>query len=297
MINFMGWKKLYGIISALVIIPGVVSLVLFGLRPSIDFSGGTELEFRLSKGSQQTPSSEQLKQVRATIKDKLEVVDVQAKRSSVLVQAKAIDLAKKNEVVDQLKTQFADVEVLRYETIGPIIGKELLIKTITAIVLSAGGILYWVARRFKEWRYGVCAILATLHDTLVVFGVFSILGHFLSVEVDILFVTAVLTILSFSVHDTIVVYDRIRELRHKHPRMEFAEIINTAVTETLSRSLNNSMTIIFMLLALWLLGGETIHWFAFALLVGTITGTYSSTFVAAPLLVVWNELEMKKRKR
>jgi preprotein translocase subunit SecF len=127
-------------------------------------------------------------------------------------------------------------------------------------------------------------------------GAFSFLGAFFNVEVDALFVTALLTVLSFSVHDTIVVYDRIRESLRLHPKLSFTDTINKAVTETLGRSVNNSLTIIFMLLSLYLLGGVTIRWFIFALLIGTISGTYSSTFTAAPLLVLWEEIKSKKRK-
>jgi preprotein translocase subunit SecF len=132
------------------------------------------------------------------------------------------------------------------------------------------------------------------HDTLVMLGVFSLLGHFQGLEIDTLFVTAMLTILSFSVHDTVVVYDRIRESQRRYPQMSFEDLVNKAVTETLSRSINNSMTIIFMLIALWLLGGSTIKWFAFALLIGTVSGTYSSTFTAAPLLVVWYSFKNRR---
>ena len=153
-----------------------------------------------------------------------------------------------------------------------------------------------MAYRFKSVKFGVCAVLAMLHDTLVLLGSFSLLGHFLGVEVDTLFVTAVLTILSFSVHDTIVVYDRIRESLKLHRQADFTHTVNSAVTTTLTRSVNNSMTIIFMLLSLFLLGGPTIHWFILALLIGTISGTYSSTFTAAPLLVVWENLQKKKSK-
>jgi len=135
--------------------------------------------------------------------------------------------------------------------------------------------------------------LAMFHDTFVMLGVFSLLGHFLGVEVDTLFVTAMLTILSFSVHDTVVVYDKIRDSQKRFPKANFVDLVDKAVTETLPRSINNSMTIIFMLVALWLLGGESIKWFAFALLIGTISGTYSSTFTAAPLLVIWKNLKKK----
>ena len=183
--------------------------------------------------------------------------------------------------------KWGEITELRYETVGPLLGQELLTKTVVGIVLAAGFIMVYVAWRFKDKRYGICAILAMFHDTFIVLGIFSLLGHFAGVEVDTLFVTAVLTVLSFSVHDTVVVYDRIRELTKQFPRDPFEDVVNRAVADTVTRSVNNSLTIIFMLLALLLLGGETIKWFVVALLVGTIAGTYSSTFTAAPLLVVW----------
>ena len=133
-----------------------------------------------------------------------------------------------------------------------------------------------------------------LHDSLILIGAFSLLGHFFDVEVDVLFVTALLTTLSFSIHDTIVVYDRIRELKRKHPRSGLEEIANAAVLETLSRSINNSMTIIIMLLSLVVLGGDTIRWFSVALLIGAITGTYSSTFTAVPLLLEVDQRRLSK---
>jgi preprotein translocase subunit SecF len=152
-----------------------------------------------------------------------------------------------------------------------------------------------VAYAFRNVKYGVSAVLALIHDLLVVCGIFSILGHFRGVEVDTLFVTAVLTTMSFSVHDTIVVFDRIRETIRRNPKIHFETLADMALTETMGRSLNNSLTIVFMLLALLLLGGTTIKWFVFALLVGTITGTYSSPFVATPILVIWQKLEEKRK--
>ncbi len=159
--------------------------------------------------------------------------------------------------------------------------------------IAAGWILVWVAWQFKSLQFGISAVLATLHDTVIILGTFAALGHFIGVEVDILFVTAALTVLAFSVHDTIVVYDRIRETMKKHGGSSMKEIANRALSETIVRSLNNSLTIIFMLVALFLMGGQTIKWFVAALLVGTISGTYSSPFVAVPLLVTWEELKKK----
>lgn len=188
-----------------------------------------------------------------------------------------------------------NLEELRYESVGPSIGPDLIKKTLYAMGISAVLILLWVAIQFRSFKFGVSAVLAMFHDSMILVGSFALLGHFFGAEIDFLFVTAVLTILSFSVHDTIVVYDRIRETRKKVGG-SMTEMANMAVSQTMVRSLNNSFTIIFMLAALLLLGGETIKWFAAALLIGTIAGTYSSPFVAVPILVTWDELQ-KKIKR
>lgn len=209
---------------------------------------------------------------------------------------KPIDKNQVETIKANLAEKFAEMPAeVRFETVGPTLGRELLRKTIFAIILAAGGILAYVAWQFKDRKFGICAILAMFHDSLILIGSFSLLGHYLGVEVDTLFVTAVLTILSFSVHDTVVVYDRIRESQKTDAKASFESLVNKAVTETLVRSLNNSLTIIFMLVALFLLGGETIKWFVTALLIGTIAGTYSSTFTAAPLLVVWEKLAARKK--
>jgi len=294
--NFMRLKWLYFLISAAVIVPGIFSLLRWGLKPSIDFTGGTlwELEFASPVNSDQLSAiSEALKE------NSIEYSSVQTSgENRVLIKAKPI----KREIAVSLNSAIAQKvnekpTELRFDTVGPTLGKELIRKTLIAIALAAGFILLYVWRQFKDPMFGVSAILAMFHDSLVLLGVFSLLGHFAGVEIDTLYVTAVLTILSFSVHDTVVVYDRIRESQKKFPGVPFVELVNKAVTETLSRSINNSMTIIFMLVALYLLGGPTTKWFVFALLIGTISGTYSSTFTAAPLLVVWHDLRQAKIKR
>ena len=292
--NFMKYKWLYFLLSALAILPGVFSLAKWGLKPSIDFTGGTLLELKF----QQDTKILKHKDIKEIISEKgLEVSSVQSSGENILlIKMKPISKDDVVAIKAVLAEKFEEMpEEIRFETIGPTLGRELLIKTLTGIILAAGFILLYVAWTFKDKMYGICAILAMFHDSLVLLGVFSLLGRFNGVEVDTLFVTAVLTILSFSVHDTVVVYDRIRESQRQFPKARFMELINKAVVETLSRSVNNSMTIIFMLLALWLMGGETINWFVFALLVGTISGTYSSTFTAAPLLVVWKEIDQSTR--
>ena len=194
---------------------------------------------------------------------------------------------KKNEINGKIGKEFGKISQLRFEAVGPLLGAELLTKTLIALILSTLLILFYITWQFKNVAFGVCATVATLHDALVLLGSFSFLSRFFNFEADVLFVTALLTVLSFSVHDTIVTYDRIRESTQKFPNASFDSLINKAMNETLVRSLNNSLTVIFMLVALVVLGGETIRQFAVALLIGTITGTYSSLFTAAPLLSVW----------
>ena len=208
---------------------------------------------------------------------------------------KEINEIQKQKILAKMKEQFGEVEEVRFETVGPTLGKELLLKTLLAVALAIGFILLYVAFIFKDKKYGICAILGMLHDTLILAGIFSLLGHFKGVEVGTLFVTAVLTTLSLSAHDTVVVFNKIRESVENYPEISFASLIDKAITETLVRSINNSLTIIFMLACLYFLGGESIKWFVFALLVGTISGTYSSTFIAAPLLLVWETIFRKKK--
>jgi preprotein translocase subunit SecF len=291
--NFMKFKWLYFLLSALVLVPGIISLALFGLKPSIDFIGGSLLELKFEKFQESGFKIQEIIEERG-----FEVYSVQSSgEKEFLIRMRPISKDDVATIKAALAEKFEEMpEEIRFETVGPTLGRELLIKTSVAILLAAGAILGYVAWAFKKAKFGACAIFAMFHDSLIMLGAFSLLGHFFGVEVDTLSVTAVLTILSFSVHDTVVVYDRIRESQKRFPQAKFVDLVNKAITETLARSLNNSMTIIFMLLALYLLGGETIKWFVFALLIGTIAGTYSSTFTAAPLLVVWDEIEKRRKK-
>ncbi|MEK7160411.1 MAG: protein translocase subunit SecF, partial [Patescibacteria group bacterium] len=182
--------------------------------------------------------------------------------------------------------------------------RELTEKALWAIGMASIAIVCYLAYAFRKvpaplsgWKFGVCAVTALIHDVIVVTGIFSLLGHYLNVEVDSLFVTALLTIIGFSVHDTIVVFDRIRENMRKMSGKSFAVIVNDSILQTLRRSINTSLTVIFTLLALLFFGGESIRWFIAALLVGIISGTYSSIFNAVPLLVVWEEINEKRQKK
>ena len=285
----MNWMKhlpIYFLISAMVVIPGTYSLIRYGLKSSIEFTGGSRLTLVTVKSSPED--------VLQAFIDYSPILE-NSENNSLTIKSKEISQENAQQIIDGLKKENPDVKLSDFETIGPALGQETIKKTGNALIVASVLLLLYISFAFKQLKYGICAVLAMFHDSVVLLGSFSLLGHFRGVEVDLLFVTAVLTILSFSVHDTIVVYDRIRELSHKNKNVDFVSLVNQAVTETMTRSLNNSLTIIFMLLALFLMGGETTKYFSLALLIGTITGTYSSTFTAAPLLVIWEKYLSKKR--
>lgn len=292
--NLMKFKKFYFLISLSFLLPGIVSLLLFGLKPAIDFTGGSLMELHFQDPEKFANYSQEKLQESLGGLYEPEVIQ-SAGEQRILIKGKEIDNQNKDQLVSKLSQTYGQIEVLRFETVGPVLGAELLRKTLIAIIIVASIITFHIWRAFDELKYGLCAVLAMLHDSLILIGAFSLLGHFMQVEVDVLFVTALLTTLSFSVHDTIVVYDRIRELKRKNPRYPFEQIANAAVLETLGRSINNSLTIIIMLLTLAILGGSTIHWFVIALLIGAITGTYSSTFTAVPLLLVFDNWKKNKK--
>lgn len=188
----------------------------------------------------------------------------------------------------------------KFEAIGPTISAELKKKSFLAIFFVLFAIIIYIAFAFRKvskpvssWKYGVSAVLALTHDVIIPCGVFAVLGHFYGVEVDTLFVTALLTVLGFSVHDTIVVFDRVRENLIKFPRESFEEVINRSVNQTAVRSVNTSLTVLLVLLATFFFGGESVKYFVLTLIIGVIFGTYSSIFVASPLLVMWNRLNKK----
>lgn len=289
MIDFLKYRSLYLVISLTVLLPGIYFLLTSGLKPSIDFTGGTLAEYQFS-----TPVSlDQITQ--ALSNSEFQLQDLEGENPTFTLKLAPIAPEKSTSLKETL-SQLTDAPPteLRFETVGPTIGAELIQKTAIGLTLATVLILSYIAISFKNLKFGVCATLATLHDTLIILGLFAIFGKIWGVEVDALFVTALLTVLSFSVHDTIVVFDRIRENQKLFHGQSQESVINRALNETMVRSLNNSLTIIFMLSALLIFGGETIRWFVAALLIGTISGTYSSPFVATPLLILWDRLFAKR---
>lgn len=289
--NLMKYKLLYFIFSMLIILPGLYYLISSGLRLGIDFTGGALLEYKFEKNID-------INQLKGLINSQgVEVGQITpSSDNAYIIRTKPLDEQKIKVIKQELTNKFGKIEERRAEFVGPVIGQELKNKALIALGLSSLLIVLYIAFSFRKvpkpaasWRFGVAAVVALIHDVLLVIGVFAILGKFLNVEVDTMFVTALLTIIGFSVHDTIVVFDRIRENLPKNIGRKFIDVANLSVVQTLGRSLNTSLTVIFVLLALLLFGGETIRWFVVALLIGIISGTYSSIFNATALLVFWEE--------
>lgn len=235
---------------------------------------------------------------------KIKVSTVETSNKLVVIRTSSIDQKENNQFLNTLKKNYKNVKQEEFSTIGPTIGKETTLNAIKATVLASILIVIYISFVFRKVpkptssiRFGVSAIVALIHDVLVVIGFFSIVGHFFNVEVDALFVTALLTIIGFSVHDTIVVFDRIRENLVKDGGANFPKTVNDSILQTIGRSLNTSITVLLVLLSLLLFGGTSIRWFVVALIIGVASGTYSSIFNAAPILVTWHEWSIKRSKK
>ncbi len=297
MIDLVGKRYWFFLISLLVIVPGLVSLALFGVPLGIDFTGGTLWEVQLPK----QPEPGQVKAVFARFgygDAAVQTASTSTGEQSIIIRSREIpaDSPVKAQIEKALAEEFGTPKLIRFDSVGPTIAAEIVQRAAIAVGAASVGILlyiWWAFRRLpRAIRYGTSAIVAMLHDVLVVLGAFSLVGRPLGFEVDSLFVTAVLTVIGFSVHDTIVVFDRIRENMARYQGTPFPEIVNFSLVQTLVRSVNTSLTVIFTLVAMLLFGGVTVRGFVFTLLVGIITGTYSSIFNASMLLVVWETGEL-----
>ncbi|MDQ3938744.1 MAG: protein translocase subunit SecF [Chloroflexota bacterium] len=369
MLDIVGKRRWYYIISALVLIPGLIFILLtpltggqVGLQFSIDYTGGTvwEVHFRDT-----TPTPAQVREVMTEQGLGGSVaITTSADREYVLIRTEQIGLVDfpepspapspgaspgaspaaspdaspgaspeaspdaspavspgaspgaspspspavpgislpregpLGELANALQARFGPIDEVRQEaSIGPVISAELAQQALLLIVLGSAGILGWMTFRFSDYRMGAAAIAALIHDVLVVVGIFAILGTFMGLQIDALFVTAMLTVIGFSVHDTIVVFDRIRENRVRHAGEPFAAIVNHSLLQTLGRSVNTSLTTIIVLVALLLFGSEAIRAFVFAMVIGIAAGVYSSIFNASALLVTWHEWSERRRQR
>lgn len=296
------------LISILVIVPGAVFLLMpgGGLRPSIDFAGGALWDIQFQERDATQLNTDQISNLFAQngfpgALTQLSSVTVQGKAvPAVLVRTKSLSPTApeqdKTRVQTALEQQYGKVHFEQVQSVGATVSQESTRSAVLAVLGACVAILLYLTAAFRKaphpFRYGVCAIVAMLHDVLVVIGVAAILGYFIGLEVDALFLTALLTIISFSVHDTIVVFDRIREnLINRRPGELFEDIVNHSIVQTIPRSINTQLTSMFTLTALLLFGGASIRNFVLILLIGLISGTYSSIFNAAQLLVVWENQE------
>ena len=299
MMNIIGRRKLWYTISTIAIVPGLLSLIFFGLKLGIDFKGGSQELVQGTTINQTVVTNlakhEGFEDV-SIVTDGVNRWEISFFDPAPAAQQEAHHQAFKTELATQ------GLAELSFNNVGPSVSQTLIENALLALALASAAIVIYIAFAFRNvpppassWNFGLAAIAALLHDAFFVLGIFSILGHFWGVEVDSLFVTAILTVIGFSVHDTIVVFDRIREnLRRYGSRMPFEDTVNLSLNETMVRSLGTSLTVLFTLLALYLFGGTTIRTFILALLIGIASGTYSSIFNASPLLVSW---QLHKRKK
>ena len=298
MIDIVGKRRIWYSISALLIIPGVIALLVHGLSLGIDFTGGTSWELQFQK----PVDSLEVRSILATHGYSDSIVQT-SQDNTILIRMKELKEGspEKTAIENEFRARFGEFKELQIETVGPTVGNAIRNRAILAVILASIGVLSYIAWAFRNTDspvlYGTVAIVAMLHDVLFVLGVFSILGWVADIEVDALFVTAVLTVMGFSVHDTIVVFDRIRENLGKRIAPTFEETVNYSVAQTMVRSLNTSLTVILTLAALYLFGGESTRWFVFALLIGVAAGTYSSIFNASQILVSWENGEIQRAFR
>ena len=295
MLNILRRRYWYFGISMLVMIPGILAVAMWGIPLAIDFTGGSKLEIKIEGDINLSTSSI------STILDDNGFSDniVQiADNDIVIIRTKTMDDLSKGVVIEAFEDEFGlDVELLSFESVGPVIGREVAGRAVQAVGIAALGILGYVTYAFRgvknSFRYGVCAIAALLHDATIVIGLTAILGQYFDWEVDALFLTALLTVIGFSVHDSIVVFDRIRENLSRYRRAEYESVVNLSVVQTLDRSINTQLTALFTLFALALFGGDSIFHFVVTMMIGLFSGTYSSLFNAAPILVVWEKREWR----
>lgn len=296
---FAKYSKFYYIFSGLLIAGSIISLLFFGLKFGIEFTGGSilEVDFRTER-----PSVETIQQNLSEF-NLGEIAIQPVGQNGILFRMGQVDEETRQKIVAKLQT-ISPLDEKTFEQIGPVIGKELKQKTEIAIGLALLAITLYIALAFRKvsrpivsWQYGIASLIALFHDILIPVGVFSILGKLYNAEITVPIIAALLTIVGFSVHDTIVIFDRIREnlLRRTFPSFELA--VNASLNQTLGRSINTVLTVLIVLFALFFFGGQTIKYFSLALIIGVVSGAYSSIFIASPLLVSWwKRQESQKRQ-
>jgi preprotein translocase subunit SecF len=286
--DIVGRRNWYFLLSLAIILPGIISMAFFGFRLGIDFAGGDQYNLAFSQPVQATVVQREMDtfNVEATVQ--------QAGANGVLITTKPLSSAQETTIRADLAEKFPlDASRSSYAQVGPTIARELVVGAGGLIAIASILIVIYLSIRFN-YKFAICAILALLHDVFILTGIYSILGKVFNLplgEINTLFVTAVLTVIGFSVHDTIVIFDRIRENLRQASRLTFEQNVNLSIIQSIARSVNTSMTVVFVLVALFLISPQNIKGFTLALLIGIVSGTYSSIFNASPLLVVWRRLD------
>jgi preprotein translocase subunit SecF len=296
MIQIVNKRYLYFAISLLVILPGIIILIAGDLPLSIDFTGGSLLEVQFE--ANRTPQPAEL----VTLYQDADIEDAQVQTTdtgTLIIRSSFLDNEKRDQVLSSMRElSGGEVTIVRFDSVGPSIGEQVTSRAALAVGIAALAVVIYITLAFRKvanaFRYGICAIIAMVHDVAVVFSAAGIGGLLFGWQMDALFLTALLTVIGFSVQDKIVVFDRIRENSAILRRLDFETLVNHSIVQTLQRSINTQlMTVEFLLLALALFGGVTLQEFAVILLVGLFSGTYSSIFIAAPILVLWEKKEWK----
>jgi len=309
MLDFVGKRNWYFLFSALVILVGVVSLIAFGLKWGIEFTSGSTMTIDFEQNVAQADLRVEMANLGHD-----EAVIQRTGEGDFLIRTRELEPevrdpetgevitpAEQERIEEALEQRFGPLEIKDVYTVSSVVAREIGRNAGIAVAIASVGILLyitWAFRRLmKPFRFAVCAVVALVHNVLVVVGVFALLGRIMGVEIDAMFITGVLTVVGYSVHDTIVVFDRIRENMGKRAGQTLEETINNSILETLGRSLNTSLTTLFAILALFLFGGATIHNFMLILLIGIVVGTYSSVCIASQLLIVWQNREIPRLLR
>ena len=295
MINIVGRRKWFFLLSAVVLLIGILSLAVFGLEPGVDFSSGTTFTIRFEKDIDQAALRQALTDIgydTATIQSTSE--------GDYFIRISEITPEERQDITSALESSLdPGLTVRDYYQVSPVIATETARNAGIAVAVAAVAMLIYIAWAFRRmpnpFRWGTCAIVALLHDVLVVMGIFSILGWVSGVQIDAMFITGMLTVVGYSINNTVVVFDRIRENYSKGVSKDFEMTVNVSIMETLARSINTSLTTLLVILALYLFGGVTIQYFILVLLIGVVAGTYSSLLIAGPLLVVWHKARIKRR--
>jgi preprotein translocase subunit SecF len=286
--DIVGRRNWYFLLSLAIILPGIISMAFFGFRLGIDFAGGDQYNLAFTQPVQASAVQKEMDtfNVEATVQ--------QAGSNGVLITTKPLSSAQETTIRADLAQKFPlDPSRSSYAQVGPTIARELVVGAGGLIAIASILIVIYLSIRFN-YKFAICAILALLHDVFVLTGIYSILGKVFNLplgEINTLFVTAALTVIGFSVHDTIVIFDRIRENLRQASRLTFEQNVNLSIIQSIARSVNTSMTVVFVLVALFLISPQNIKGFTLALLIGIVSGTYSSIFNASPLLVVWRRLD------